>query len=62
MPTKEKSDQELLPLRKSGDFFSKMVVTNGYNSPCISEEGIVQVVVIPFLLDPTILDNALHNG
>jgi hypothetical protein len=32
MPTKEKIDQELLPLRKGGDFFGKMV-TNGYSSP-----------------------------
>ena len=62
MPTEEKRDQELLPLRKSGDFFAKMVVTNGYSSPRISEDGIVQVGVIPFLLDPTILDNALHNS
>ena len=61
MPTEEKRDQELLPLRKSGDFFAKMVVTNGYNSPRISEDGIVQVGVIPFLLDPAVLDNALRN-
>lgn len=62
MPTEEKRDQELLPLRKSGDFFAKMVVTNGYSSPRISEDGIVQVGVIPFLLDPTILDNALRDS
>lgn len=62
LSTVEKSDQEFLPLRKSGDFFAKMVVTNGYGSPRISEDGIVQVGVIPFLLDPAILDNALCNG
>ena len=62
MPTKEKSDQELLPLRKSGDFFAKMVVTSGYSSPRLSEDGIVHVGVIPFLLDPAVLDNALRNG
>ena len=62
MPTKEKSDQELLPLRKSGDFFAKMVVTGGYSSPRLSEEGIIHVGVIPFLLDPAVLDNALRNG
>ena len=33
MPTQEKNDQELLPLRRSGDFFRKMVVTAGYSSP-----------------------------
>ncbi len=59
MPTQEKNDQELLPLRKSGDFFGKMVITNGYSSPRISEEGIIHVGVIPFLLEPTILENAL---
>ena len=62
MPTKEKSDQELLPLRKSGDFFAKMVVTGGYSSPRLSEEGIIHVGAIPFLLDPAVLDNALRNG
>ena len=61
LPDQEKIDQEILPLRKSGDFFGKMVITGGYSSPRVSEEGIVQVGVIPFLLDPSILDNALHN-
>ena len=51
----------MLPLRRSGDFFRKMVVTSGYSSLCISDEGIVYVGVIPFLLDATILDNALRN-
>ncbi len=62
MPTREKNDQELLPLRKCGDFFGKMVVTGGYSSPRVNDEGIVQVGVIPFLLDPSILNNALHNA
>ena len=59
MPTQEKTDQELLPLRRSGDFIRKIVVTSGYSSPRVSDEGIVYVGVIPFLLDPSILDNAL---
>ncbi len=62
MPDQEKMDQELLPLRKSGDFFGKMVITSGYSSPRISEEGIVHVGVILFLLNPSILDNALQNS
>ena len=62
IPTGEKSDQELLPLRKSGDFFAKMVVTSGYSSPRISEEGIIHVGVIPFLLDHAVLDNVLQIG
>ena len=61
MPTQEKTDQELLPLRRSGDFFRKMVVTSDYSSPRVSDEGIVYVGVIPFLLDPSILDNALRD-
>ena len=60
MPTQDKNDQELLPLRRSGDFFRKMVVTSGYSSPRVSDEGIIYVGVIPFLLDATILDNALR--
>ena len=61
IPTSEKESQELLPLRRSGDFFRKMVVTSGYSAPRTSEEGIIYVGVIPFLLDATILDNALRN-
>ena len=61
MPTQNKNDQELLPLRRSGDFFRKMVVTAGFAMPRTSDEGIVHVGVIPFLLDPSILDNALRD-
>ena len=61
MPTSEKESQELLPLRRSGDFFRKMVVISGYSAPRTSEEGIIYVGVIPFLLDATILDNALRD-
>ena len=61
MPTSEKESQELLPLRRSGDFFRKMVVTSGYSAPRTSEEGIIYVGVIPFLLDAAILDNALRD-
>ena len=59
MPDQEKLEQELLPLRHSGDFFGRMVITGDYSSPRVSEEGMVQVGVIPFLLDPTILDKVL---
>ena len=59
MPTKEKAEQELLPLRRSGDFFRKMVVVGGTQSPRVSEDGIVTVGIVPFLLQPSILDGAL---
>lgn len=51
----EKRDQETLPLRRSGDFFRKIVVQDGFMPPMADESGIVHVGVIPFMLDPTIL-------
>jgi len=59
LPTDEKRNQELLPLRRSGDFFRKMVIINGNSAPRVSEDGIITVGVIPFLLDKTILNMAL---
>ena len=53
--TDEKRDRELLPLRKSGDFFRKIIVTGGHDAPFADEDGILHVGVIPFLLDETIL-------
>ena len=61
MPTEEKKEQELLPLRRSGDFFRKMVILNGTSLPRVSEDGIITVGVIPFLRDPTILNSALAS-
>jgi len=59
LPTDEKREQELLPLRRSGDFFRKMVIVNGNSAPRIAEDGIITVGAIPFLLDKTILNMAL---
>ena len=59
MPTKEKEEQELLSLRRTGDFFRKMVIVMGYEKPRTAEDGIITVGAIPFLLDETILDKAL---
>lgn len=61
MPTAEKEERELLPLRRSGDFFRKMVVTGGTEGLRVSGEGIWRVGVVPFLLDPGILDRALAD-
>lgn len=47
--------QETLPLRKTNDFFRKIVVVSGQKMPVTDEEGIVYVGVIPFLLNPSIL-------
>lgn len=59
LPTEEKREQELLPLRRSGDFFRKMIIVNGNVAPRVSEDGIISVGVIPFLLDRKILNTAL---
>lgn len=61
LPTKEKRDQEFLPLRKCDDFFRKMMIVGGHVPLHYTEEGIIEVGVIPFLLDKTILDKALAD-
>jgi len=52
----EKLRQETESLRKSGDYFRKIVVTSGFSQPMEDADGIVTVGVIPFLLDPAILE------
>ena len=59
IPTDEKREQELKPLRRSGDFFAKIVVTDGCQPPLKDRDGIIHVGVIPFLRDESILDNVL---
>ncbi len=61
IPSDEKRTQELMPLRKSGDFFRKMVITGGYSPVRQTADGIMEVGVIPFMLDKTVLDNALAD-
>ena len=55
IPNEEKMQQETASLRKSGDFFKKIVVTSGSRRALTDDYGIVHVGVIPFLLDPSIL-------
>ena len=54
----DKRRQETASLRASGDFFRKIVVVSGSRMPVYDEDGIVYVGVIPFLLDPSILEGA----
>ena len=61
LPSPEKREQEFLPLRKSDDFFRKMIIVQGYDPPHFSSDGIVEVGVVPFLLDKAILDKALAD-
>ncbi len=62
LPTAEKRKQELLPLRKTDDFFRKMLIVRGYDPPRFTGDGIIEVGVIPFLLDRSILDKALSDA
>lgn len=50
-----KREQEILSLRKSGDFFRKIVVTGGMKKLTRDEMGIEYVGIIPFLTDRSIL-------
>ena len=52
---KEKARQETTSLRGTGDFFKKVVVTDGYDEPHADADGIIHIGVLPFLLDETIL-------
>ena len=61
LSSREKREQEFLPLRKSDDFFRKMVIVQGYDPPRFSSDGIIEVGVVPFLLDKTILARALAD-
>ena len=61
LPNPEKREQELLPLRKCDDFFRKMMIVSGYAPPHFTHDGILEVGVIPFLLDKKILDTALSD-
>ena len=51
-----KMNQELRPLRMTGDFFQKIVVTGGNERPWADEDGILHTGVIPFLLDKSIIE------
>ena len=51
----EKHEQETFSLRKTGDFYRKIVVTSGYQRPLEDKNGIIIVGVIPFLLTPSII-------
>lgn len=52
----DKREQEIAPLLKSGDFFEKYVIVGGSQRPRKDENGITYVGIIPFLLEPDLLD------
>jgi len=51
----DKRRQETESFRASGDFFRKIIVVDGYRKAFEDEDGVVQVGIIPFLLDQSIL-------
>lgn len=57
--TESKRDQEKLSLKKSGDFFAKVIITSGYGQPRRDEDGIIHVGIIPFLLNRKILSDIM---
>ena len=46
-------------MKKTGDFFGKIVVRSGYIRPMQDDDGIMHVALIPFLLEPEILSATL---
>ncbi len=55
MDNAAKERQETLSLRKTGDFFKKIVITDDYGEARSDADGIIHVGVIPFMLDEAIL-------
>lgn len=56
METEEKRNQEILPLKKTGDSFKKIIITGDYQDPWKDESGVIHVGVIPFLLNKEIVE------
>lgn len=56
-----KEKQEKLSLKHGEDFFSRIIVTSGFEQLWTDDDGISHVGVIPFLLDSSILSNALKQ-
>ena len=53
--TQEKKDQETISLKNSGDFFRKIVITDGSQKFWTDDDGISYVGIIPFLMDESIV-------
>lgn len=62
LPDQVKREQETLSLRKSGDFFKKIVVTAA-NAPAFEgQDGITYIGIIPFLLDRAFLESTVSSA
>ena len=53
--TETKKQQETFSLKNSGDFFRKIVITDGNAKACTDEDGVMYVGVIPFLLEDNLI-------
>lgn len=56
LSTEAKSKQELRPLLKIDDSFKKIIITSNTPKPFYTDEGIVQMNVYDFLLNPAYMD------
>ena len=54
-------DREVAGLKKTGDFFAKIVVRQGFMKPTYDDDGILHVGLVPFLLEPDIIDSAMKR-
>ena len=53
--TEMKKQQETFSLKNSGDFFRKIVITEGNAKAWTDEDGVMYVGVIPFLLEDNLI-------
>ena len=53
------AEREKLPLMRTGDAFTRMIITEGNGRVWRDEDGVVRVGIIPFLLDETLLDSVV---
>ena len=54
-------DREVAGLKKTGDFFAKIVVRQGFRRPTYDNDGILHVGLVPFLLEQDIIDVAMKR-
>ena len=54
-------DREVAGLKKTGDFFAKIVVRQGFMRPTYDNDGILHVGLVPFLLERDIIDVAMKR-
>ena len=55
MPTDEKAEMEIRPFTLTGDFFPKIVVRKDIGKRWYDDNGILNINVIDFLLDKTLI-------